>query len=203
VNLTLSDGRMLAVHDTAPGTDAGVTVIWHHGSPQTGAALEPHLRAAAERGIRWVSYGRPEYGGSSSKTDRTIGDAAADVTELADALGLDRFAVMGASGGLPHALACAALLPDHVWTAVTFASLAPFTSEFDWFAGMAGGGSSLRASQRGRVAREVFELTAEFDDASFNTLDYAGWRTSGHHCPRMCNGRRAQGRPDSSRMTLP
>jgi pimeloyl-ACP methyl ester carboxylesterase len=174
VNLTLSDGRMLAVHDTAPGTDAGVTVIWHHGSPQTGAALEPHLRAAAERGIRWVSYGRPEYGGSSPKLDRTIGNAAADVTELADALGLDRFAVMGASGGGPHALACAALLPDRVWAAATFASLAPFTTEFDWFAGMAGGGPSLRASQRGRGARREFELTAEFDDASFNTLDYAG-----------------------------
>lgn len=174
MNLTLSDGRVLAVHDAATGVDTGVTVIWHHGSPQTGAALEPHLRAAAERGIRWVSYGRPEYGGSSPKLDRTIGDAAADVKELADALGLDRFAVMGASGGGPHALACAALLTDRVWAVATFASLAPFTAEFDWFAGMAGGGPSLRASQRGRGAREEFELTAELDDASFNTFDYAG-----------------------------
>jgi pimeloyl-ACP methyl ester carboxylesterase len=174
VNLTLSDGRVLVFYDTAPGSGLGLTIVWHHGSPQTGAALEPHLWAAAERGIRWVSYGRPEYGGSSPKPDRTIGDAAADVKELADALGLERFAVMGASGGGPHALAYAALLRDRVWAAATFASLAPFTTEFDWFAGMTGGGPSLRASQRGRGAREEFERTAEFDDDSFNALDYAG-----------------------------
>jgi pimeloyl-ACP methyl ester carboxylesterase len=176
VNLTLSDGRMLVVYDSAPDVDTGFTVIWHHGSPQTGAALDPHLRAARERGIRWVSYGRPEYGGSSPKPNRTIGAAAADVKELADALALDRFAVMGASGGGPHALACAALLPARVWAAATFASLAPYTTEFDWFAGMAGGGPSLRASQRGRAAREEFEVGAEFDDESFNALDYSGLR---------------------------
>jgi len=173
MNLTLSDGRVLVVYDSAPKVAAGMTVIWHHGSPQTGNSLQPHLRAAAERGIRWVSYGRPEYGGSSAKINRTIGDAAHDVEELADALRLDRFAVMGASGGGPHALACAALLPDRILAAVTFASPAPFTTKFDWFAGMAGDGQSLRISQRGRAAREKFERTAEFDGDSFNALDYA------------------------------
>ena len=173
MQVTLKDGRSLTVHDSMNGAHAHLTIIWHHGSPQTGAALGPHLRAAAERGIRWVSYGRPSYGGSSDQPGRAIGDAAADVVEIADALGIGRFAVMGASGGGPHALACAALVPERVSGVVTFASLAPFTTEFDWFAGMAGGGPSLRAAQRGHDARELFEQTAEFDGDSFNSLDYA------------------------------
>ena len=171
--ITLRDGRVLAVHDSTGGEARDVTVVWHHGSPQTGAALEPHLRAAAARGIRWISYSRPSYGGSSDSPGRTIGDAAEDVAQLADALEVGRFAVMGASGGGPHALACAALLPGHVWAAVTFASPAPVTTEFDWFAGMADDGG-LRAAQQGREARERFELTAEFEEDSFNSRDYAG-----------------------------
>ncbi|POH59684.1 alpha/beta hydrolase, partial [Cryobacterium zongtaii] len=86
-------------------------MLWHHGSPQTGALLEPLLAAAAQRRIRLISYGRPSYGGSTPLPGRTVGSAAADVAAIADALQLDRFAVMGASGGGPHALACAALLP--------------------------------------------------------------------------------------------
>lgn len=175
--LLLADGRRLSVNDSAPGSSAALTIIWHHGSPQTGAALEPHLRAAATRGIRWVSYGRPAYGGSTAQPGRSVADAARDVEELADALAIDRFAVMGASGGGPHALACAALMPDRVWGAATFASLAPLSNDFDWFAGMAGGGPSLRASLDGRAAREEFERTAEFDEASFNDLDYIALRT--------------------------
>lgn len=70
----------------------------------------------------------------------------ADVKEPAEALALDRFQSWVHRGGGPHVLACAALLPDQVWSVATFASLAPFTTEFDWFAGMTGGGPSLRAS---------------------------------------------------------
>lgn len=55
MNLTLSDGRVLVFYDTAPGSGLGLTIVWQHGSPQTGAGLEPHLRAAAEQGIRWIS----------------------------------------------------------------------------------------------------------------------------------------------------
>ena len=108
--LTLEDGRTLVVHDTGRG-DA-LTVLWHHGSPQTGALLEPLVRAAAGRDIRLLSYGRPSYGGSTKQPDRTVADAAYDVEELANQLGIATFATMGASGGGPHALACAALLPQ-------------------------------------------------------------------------------------------
>jgi pimeloyl-ACP methyl ester carboxylesterase len=82
------------------------TVVWHHGSPRTGALLEPLQSAAARRGIRLLSYGRPSYGGSSPRPGREVASAAADVAQLADVFGVARFAVMGASGGGPHALAC-------------------------------------------------------------------------------------------------
>lgn len=177
MHITLTDGRTLDVHDSTKGIHAPLTVVWHHGSPQTGAALEPHLRAAALRGIRWISYARPSYGDSSAQPGRTVANAAADVEQLINAMGIDQIAVMGASGGGPHALACAAIPGDRVWAAATFASLAPFTTDFDWFAGMAGGGPSLRAAQHGEDARVIFERTSSFDENSFNSRDYAALKS--------------------------
>jgi pimeloyl-ACP methyl ester carboxylesterase len=171
-NLLLTDGRTLRVHDNGASTDS-FTIVWHNGSPHSGALIEPLLLAAADRGIRIVSYARPSYGGSTPVPERDVASAAADVAELADALGVDRFAVMGASGGGPHALACAALLPGRVSAAAVFASLAPFDADIDFYAGMAGGGPSLRAAEQGRDARELFEQTADFDPARFNARDYA------------------------------
>ena len=136
-DLQLGDGRTLHLYDTcAEGVDARLTVVWHHGTPNTGAPPEPLFEAAAERGIRWVSYDRPAYGGSTPRPGRDLASAAADVAGIADALGIGRFAVMGHSGGSPHALACGALLPDRVLAAVCVSALAPFDAEgLDWFAG--------------------------------------------------------------------
>ncbi|CAN5218063.1 alpha/beta hydrolase [soil metagenome] len=168
----LRDGRELVVHDTGLA-DAALTVVWHHGSPQTGGLLEPLVRSATARGIRLVSYGRPSYGGSTPNPGRSVASAARDVEQLADALGIERFAVMGASGGGPHALACAAVLPDRVLAAATLAGIAPLQSPgLDFFAGMADPGG-LRAAQNGRDARAQFELTAVFDERSFTVGDYA------------------------------
>jgi pimeloyl-ACP methyl ester carboxylesterase len=74
------------------------------------------------------------------------------MAQVADALGLDRFAAMGSSSGGSHALACAALLPDRVTGVACFAAIAPFTGDDDWFAGMANDGA-LRAAVAGREAR--------------------------------------------------
>jgi pimeloyl-ACP methyl ester carboxylesterase len=189
-DLRLPDGRVLRVHDSAqhddldPEYDLGpdlatlarpvaATVFWQHGSPQTGALLEPLLAAAAERGIRLLSYGRPSYGGSSPLPGRTVASAAGDVAAIADALQVRRFAVMGASGGGPHALAAAALLPDRVSAAACLASPAPYDAVgLDFFAGMASDGA-LRAALAGRPARAHHQATAEFDPESFVERDYA------------------------------
>jgi pimeloyl-ACP methyl ester carboxylesterase len=183
-DVRLKDDRTLRVHDSGGG---GSTIVWHHGSPQTGAPLAPLLSAASERGVRLVSYGRPSYGGSSPNPGRDVASAAADVAGLADALGIERFAVMGASGGGPHALACAALLGGRVTGAVCLAGLAPFTDDFDWFAGMVAPGG-LRAALEGREARARYALAEQFDEESFTAADWAAlsgaWASLGEDATR-------------------
>jgi pimeloyl-ACP methyl ester carboxylesterase len=172
-DLELRDGRRLVVHDSdGSGSPDQLPLIWHHGSPQTGALLAPLLAAAGDRGIRLVSYGRPSYGGSSPNPGRDVASAAGDVEQIATALNVDRFAVMGASGGGPHGLACAALLSDRLIGAVCLASPAPFTHDFDWYAGMASPGG-LRAAEAGREARERYAATGEFDASQFTPADWA------------------------------
>jgi pimeloyl-ACP methyl ester carboxylesterase len=152
IDVRLDDGRTLHAYDTGDGEHV---VCWHHGSPNIGAPPAPLFAASAPLGIRWISYDRPGYGGSTPRPDRTVASAAADTAAVADALGVDRFAVMGHSGGGPHALACAALLPDRVTAAVSVAALSPYTGAPDYFAGMADAGvAALRAAHAGRAARE-------------------------------------------------
>jgi pimeloyl-ACP methyl ester carboxylesterase len=89
------------------------------------------------RGVQLISYDRPGYGGSERSPGRRVSDAVQDVAAIADALGLETFAVAGRSGGAPHALACAALLPDRVTRAAALVALAPRDAEgLDWYAGM-------------------------------------------------------------------
>jgi pimeloyl-ACP methyl ester carboxylesterase len=176
-DLELGDGRTLHVYDTgADDADGRLAVFWHHGTPNIGAPPEPLFAAAARLGIRWVSYDRPGYGGSTPYRDRDVASAADYVSCVADALGIDRFALMGSSGGGPHALACGALLPERVLGVVSVAGLAPFDAEgLDWFAGMtASGVASLRAAAEGRAAKERYEASgAEYDPKMFTPEDHA------------------------------
>jgi pimeloyl-ACP methyl ester carboxylesterase len=88
-------------------------------------------------GIRLITFDRPGYGRSDRLESRQVADVAPDVEAIADELGIKEFAVLGRSGGAPHALACAALLPDRVTRAGVLVSLAPWAAEgLDWFAGM-------------------------------------------------------------------
>jgi len=163
-DLELGDGRTLHVYSTGTvSAECRLTVFWHHGTPNIGAPPEPLFAAASQLGICWVSYDRPGYGGSAPYRDRDVASAAADVWGVADALGIDQFAVMGHSGGGPHALACGALLPERVLGVVSVAGLAPFDAEgLDWFAGMAASGAaSLRAAAEGREAKESYEASAD------------------------------------------
>ncbi|EMD27561.1 hydrolase, Alpha/beta hydrolase family [Amycolatopsis azurea DSM 43854] len=169
--MDLGDGTTLHVYDTG-GT--GPVVVWHHGTPNIGAPPSPLFPAAERLGLRWVSYDRPGYGGSSPRPGRDVASAASDVEKVADALGIERFAVYGHSGGGPHALACAALLPERVSAMVGVASIAPYSDSWDWFAGMSAAGvGSLTAALAGREEKERHEATAEYDAEMFTPSDHA------------------------------
>jgi pimeloyl-ACP methyl ester carboxylesterase len=175
-DLGLGDGRTVHVYDTgADDRDARLAVFWHHGTPNIGAPPVPLFPAADRLGIRWVSYDRPGYGGSTPRPGRDVASAAADTAAVADALGIGDFAVMGHSGGAPHALACGALLPERVLGVVSAAGLAPFGAEgLDWFADMVPScAASLRAAAQGREAKERYEEHAEYDPQMFTPADHA------------------------------
>jgi pimeloyl-ACP methyl ester carboxylesterase len=190
-DIRTADGRTLHAYDTRAGGTAGgpgtpgqpAAVIWLHGSPNIGSPPEPLFAAAEANGLRWVSYDRPGYGGSSPHDGRTVASAAADVAAVADALGLGRFAVLGHSGGGPHALACAALLPERVIAAASVSAPAPFGADgLDWFAGWSPGiAAENRAATGGRAALEAHWAQAEEEDMSafFTEADTAalggGW----------------------------
>jgi pimeloyl-ACP methyl ester carboxylesterase len=119
------------------GPDDGQALVFHTGTPSGGAMFPPLVDIGAERGLRHVVYSRPGYGRSDRCAGRSVADCAADVAAIADALGIERFFVAGGSGGGPHVLACAALLPERVIAAATIASVAPrFAEGLDWLAGM-------------------------------------------------------------------
>jgi pimeloyl-ACP methyl ester carboxylesterase len=116
LSLTLPNGRGLAYAEF--GGQQGMPVIYLHGTP--GSRLEPLIigdDALAAAGVRLIAFDRPGLGGSDFLPGRTIGDIASDVAQLAGHLGLERFAVLGMSGGGPYAAACAAKLPDRVISA--------------------------------------------------------------------------------------
>lgn len=108
---TLSDGRTLEYADL--GDPAGVPLMFFHGTPSTGGQAACVADAAAEAGIRLLAPTRPGYG-ESTLSPPSLAATAADVIELADQLGLDRWAVWGTSGGGPFALAVAAVAPERL-----------------------------------------------------------------------------------------
>ena len=129
------DGRTLTFAEW--GDPAGFPVFLLHGTP--GSRLTRHYDedVYAAAGARVITYDRPGYGGSDRLRGRRVVDCVGDVAAIADALGIERFAVGGGSGGGPHALAVAARLPERVSRATCDAGCAPFDIPgFDWFEGM-------------------------------------------------------------------
>jgi pimeloyl-ACP methyl ester carboxylesterase len=130
-----ADGRVLQVW--VEGPDDGAVIIEHHGTPGSGLPFEPSVRAAAERGLRHVSYSRPGYGSSTRDDGRSVGDCAADIAAIADVLDAETFYTYGASGGGPHTLACGALLPDRVRAVASIAGVVPWGADgIDFLDGM-------------------------------------------------------------------
>ena len=133
--VTTPDGRSLDVLDS--GGD-GLPLLYHSGTPGGAVPWPAGIEAARRSGLRWVTYSRPGYGSSMPKPGRTVADAAADSAMVLDALGIGDFVSLGWSGGGPHVLACAALLPDRCRGIATIASAAPCDEpDLDFLAGMA------------------------------------------------------------------
>ncbi|MFE3328368.1 alpha/beta fold hydrolase [Streptomyces sp. NPDC059176] len=131
-----SDGRHLMVERLGDPRSRPVFLL--HGTPGSRLGPAPRGMVLYQRGMQLIAHDRPGYGGSDRLAGRSVADVAQDVATIADALGLDRFAVVGRSGGAPHALACAALMPDRVTKAAALVALAPRDADgLDWFEGMA------------------------------------------------------------------
>ncbi|WP_369383716.1 alpha/beta fold hydrolase [Streptomyces sp. cg36] len=129
------DGRRLAVESR--GHPLGRPVFLLHGTPGSRRGPAPRSTVLYRMRIRLITFDRPGYGDSERRPGRRVAHAAQDVAAIADALGIDTFAVVGRSGGAPHALSCAALLPERTARAVALVPLAPRDAAgLDWFAGM-------------------------------------------------------------------
>jgi pimeloyl-ACP methyl ester carboxylesterase len=129
------DGRNLTVR--VLGNPSGAPVFFMHGTPGSRVGPHPLSKLLYPSGVRLIAYDRPGYGDSDRLPLRQVAHAARDVRAIADELGLESFSVVGRSGGGPHALACAALLPDRVRRVAVLVGLAPRHAEgLDWYAGM-------------------------------------------------------------------
>ena len=136
--VTTPSGRALGVSDE--GDPNGVPVLVHHGTPGSSLPYAPYVEVAREQGIRVITYDRPGYGDSDRHVGRVVADCIADVHAIADALGLERFASWGISGGGPHVLACAALCDERLFAVASLAAVAPYDADgLDWLEGMGQG----------------------------------------------------------------
>jgi pimeloyl-ACP methyl ester carboxylesterase len=122
-SIVLPDGRRLAYAEY--GDPAGRPLFLFHGVPGSRLFRPPLDEATARKHVRLITVDRPGYGGSDFQKGRRIRDWPADLSALADFLGLDRFAVCGHSGGGPYVLACAAFLSQRITAAGVISGLAP------------------------------------------------------------------------------
>lgn len=175
--ITLPDGRTLAAAEW--GDPDGIPYLGIHGTPggRIGWWKDPGIYRRF--GLRRITYDRPGYGDSTRHRGRRVIDAVSDIEHLTEALGIDRFLVAGGSGGGPHALACAALLPDRVIRCHASVSVAPFDAEgLDWLAGMTEGNvKEFGAAVQGEdAAREVCNPLRDIglDRLAQNRVDWMG-----------------------------
>lgn len=123
----LKDGRKL--YYSCYGPEDGVPVIFNHGWPDCRLFLKPVAKVADELAVRIISPDRPGFGRSDFKKARTILDWPSDIEELADHLGLERFHMLGHSGGCPYTLACAYKIKDRLLGAGEVSGLAPLNDD--------------------------------------------------------------------------
>jgi pimeloyl-ACP methyl ester carboxylesterase len=119
----LKDGRALGFAEY--GQEDGFPVIYCHGWPSCRLEAYPMRHVCLDSGIRMIAPDRPGFGLSDFHPGRQIMDFPEDVRQLSAHLGLERFAILGISGGGPYAAACAALIPQQLSAVLLVCSMAP------------------------------------------------------------------------------
>lgn len=147
--LDVGDERLVSFQTWGP--DDGEPVFLMHGTPGSRLGPRPGNDVLDLLKVRLICADRPGYGGSDRLLGRAVAHVAGDTAKVADRLGIETFSVLGRSGGGPHALACAALLPERVRAVAALVSLAPYDArDLDWFAGMGQDNTAeFRAARRG------------------------------------------------------
>jgi pimeloyl-ACP methyl ester carboxylesterase len=135
IPIQAADGRALDLWLAGP--EDGTPLVFHSGTIGAGVPYPTLVRLLTERGVRYVSASRPGYGSSTRQPGRSVADVVEDTRTALDFIGADRAWMLGWSGGGPHALACAALMPGQVLGTALIASVAPYGVEgLDYMAGM-------------------------------------------------------------------
>jgi pimeloyl-ACP methyl ester carboxylesterase len=167
--LLLPGGRQVAYLDG--GDPEGYPVLGLHGTPGCRFSRPVDDGIYRRAGVRYVTTDRAGYGQSSRNPGRSVVTEAADVLAVADALGFERFAVVGGAGGGPHALACAALLGGRVERLACQSGIAPLgaggLSRAEWVAGMSAESvAELEWAEAGEAAlvRELTRQQQELED---------------------------------------
>lgn len=127
--LRLPDGRQIGYAEY--GDPDGLPVLALHGTPGSRFMFALTDAAAQERGLRLIAPERPGYGLSDARYADTLADIAADVVALADALGIGRCAIIGVSGGGPHAVVTAAALKGRVALLALISPVGPIADAGD------------------------------------------------------------------------
>lgn len=160
--MALPDGRDLAWLDL--GDPDGAAVIAFHGTPGSRLQLAFADATASAARVRLIVPDRPGYGLSSYLRRPSLVEWVEDVRRLADHLGLSRVAVLGNSGGGPHAAACARFLPDRVSGAAIVSGVAPLAAAGSEAGMVPLDALLIRLSRRwGLVARPMFSAMATLD----------------------------------------
>jgi pimeloyl-ACP methyl ester carboxylesterase len=123
--ITLSDNRLLAYAEY--GDPHGRPVFFFHGMPGS-RFFRPPDEITEKMGVRLITTDRPGYGLSTFQPGRRILDWPADIAQLADHLGIHKFAVSGHSAGGPYVAACAHALPERVSAAAALSAAGPIDS---------------------------------------------------------------------------
>lgn len=121
--IQLIDGRALGYAEY--GDPDGKPVFFFHGLPSSRLFIISLAKVSAEMGARIIAVDRPGFGISDFQPDRKIPDLPDDIVQLADKLGIRKFAVAGHSGGAPYTLACCKKMPDRITKAAVISGMGP------------------------------------------------------------------------------